>query len=214
MAVIGHRNHQRLDPSVCFHVFLHPREIISLHIVVELRFCAESFRGSRRCLPTKRTSAASPSPCFHPCHLPKCGDLLRRAVRGKPLVVNACQLLPIERRGWTVANVERIFVVDFNQGDCGIMRVFKSGVGVAMSQQLLWAYSFCNSIMRLSKGTFLSHPRAAGTRVLYAVARLEWPADQQVKVDVNSAFLQFRNEKVLAIELVRIQTARVLASSR
>ncbi len=51
-------------------------------------------------------------------------------------------------------------------------------------------------------------------RILDAIARFEWPPDEQIKVDVDSAFLQFRNKKVFAIELVGVQVACVLASGR
>src|SRR5580658_2555169 len=134
-------------------------------------------------------------------------------MRAKPLVVQAGQLLRVEGRRSAVADVERVLVVDFNEGNCGILRVFKAGVRVAMPQQLLGVVLFeLNQALVKERRSFRAF--AELVRVLYAVACLEWPPDQEVEVNVDSAFLQFRDEEVFAIELVGGQMACVRESGR
>ena len=55
----------------------------------------------------------------------------------EPLVILLRELLQIERRRSTVADVERIFVANFDERHGGIVGVFQLRIRVLMSQKLL-----------------------------------------------------------------------------
>ena len=136
VAMIGCSNYQRPRAKCLPEVLLHIDEVVTLHIVVEPRLRIEPLLRSRRRL-TAELHQWNRRVDRNLSDRSQLRNLLGRAMLRQPLVVHPGEFIEIKRRRRAIADVESVLVVDFNQSNRWIRRVFQLCIGIQMIEELL-----------------------------------------------------------------------------